>query len=904
MMKRVRKPAGESGTSFRAQKNQFASRPFAPKAVEHEAPVGESRVSFSLADIDIFQRETVQPKLGLGPVGDRYEREAGTVSSQGRFGYSALAAERRQDKLVPNRTGMPDRLKAGIESLSGIDMSDVRVHANSDRPLRLNALAYTQGNQIYLGPGQERHLPHEAWHAVQQKERRVEPIKQMKGVGVNDDGGLEAEATEMGTQAIQIPDANPVALKNPSGIKQDVVQASFEPARVIDPGNLRKINQWDTKIGAQIPAGTTILADTGNDIEEHRKFSLNRLWKPAVNVDPNMIVAGPIAANLKGYIRNKKVAFIGNTLKNIIEVRIGNILDNAERRHPNLIGHLNKPENKDFLLRIGVVYEQWNDNKSLDTFCSGYELIGAKIDRIREGADYVADSLNHWRTWLGTAPGHNVAVNIVEVTFMKSDLHERGLGVISVKFNKPVAGGNPMFGLGDIEVLLKPEDKRLEKDLLGWSATGDQSAAEQINRILETQAGVAAGALPATESISTIKMEVGDLPPIVPGAARPTTLVEKVPGTQAQHLGVNPQTSRDEAAKAAAHSGYSHLLITAKRELAKPTLEFEKVINALNTVAVKTADAPDAAGFYPAITTAIEREITSAGANRVEAAQEASSRALNIAVAGIPDQLAALEMVKKAINAIPRQVTPSFHETLLFAGIAGIDDLHKENVFWYNGIPYLIDADNVLNFNQMCKVDSGDIDQSGFGSFYNSKQAEINRKAIKTNNPDLITTILNSAGRRLFDEMLVTPARATAILRIIQNRMQGKTARVVPIITNKWANVRNDYNSRDVAGKTQIIDDNSDPNYLVRKGVAFDRTFGPGLFGTCNENVPGGNYNQAQEKLSLRHDLDISAIPFYKYEFDTGRVLHGNRDIYHGQTLSQALNFIFLKFHPADPPPF
>ena len=30
-----------------------------------------------------------------------------------------------------NNTGMPDNLKAGVESLSGIDMSDVRVHYNS-----------------------------------------------------------------------------------------------------------------------------------------------------------------------------------------------------------------------------------------------------------------------------------------------------------------------------------------------------------------------------------------------------------------------------------------------------------------------------------------------------------------------------------------------------------------------------------------------------------------------------------------------------------------------------------------------------------------------------------------------------------------------------------------------------
>jgi hypothetical protein len=204
MMKRVRKPTQKSETAFKPQSSQFASRPFASKAVEHEAPMGESRVRFSLADIDIFPRETVQPKLRLGPVGDRYEQEAGTVSSQGRFGHSALAAERRQDKPVPNRTGMPDRLKAVIESLSGIDMSDVRVHANSDKPAQLNALAYTQGNQILLGPGQGKYLPHEAWHVVQQKQWRVRATRPKKGVGVNDEARLEAEADTMGMRAFEL----------------------------------------------------------------------------------------------------------------------------------------------------------------------------------------------------------------------------------------------------------------------------------------------------------------------------------------------------------------------------------------------------------------------------------------------------------------------------------------------------------------------------------------------------------------------------------------------------------------------------------------------------------------------------------------------------------------------------
>ncbi|AKB18677.1 DUF4157 domain-containing protein [Methanosarcina sp. WWM596] len=102
-----------------------------------------------------------------------------------------------------NKTGMPDDLKAGVESLSGIDMSDVRVHYNSDKPAEVGALAYTQGTNIHIALGQERHLPHEAWHVVQQAQGRVNPTIQLKdGVSVNDDEGLEHEADVMGTKML------------------------------------------------------------------------------------------------------------------------------------------------------------------------------------------------------------------------------------------------------------------------------------------------------------------------------------------------------------------------------------------------------------------------------------------------------------------------------------------------------------------------------------------------------------------------------------------------------------------------------------------------------------------------------------------------------------------------------
>lgn len=101
-----------------------------------------------------------------------------------------------------NNTGLPDSLKHGVESLSGYSMDDVKVNYNSAQPAQLNALAFASGTDIHLGPGQEKHLPHEAWHVVQQKQGRVQPTIQMKNnVPVNDDPGLEKEADIMGEHA-------------------------------------------------------------------------------------------------------------------------------------------------------------------------------------------------------------------------------------------------------------------------------------------------------------------------------------------------------------------------------------------------------------------------------------------------------------------------------------------------------------------------------------------------------------------------------------------------------------------------------------------------------------------------------------------------------------------------------
>lgn len=113
------------------------------------------------------------------------------------------ALQQQKESRTPNQTGLPNNLKAGVENLSGYSLDDVRVHYNSPKPAQLQALAYTQGTEIHVAPGQEKHLPHEAWHVVQQMQGRVKPTMQMKGVQINDDEGLEKEADAMGTQVAQ-----------------------------------------------------------------------------------------------------------------------------------------------------------------------------------------------------------------------------------------------------------------------------------------------------------------------------------------------------------------------------------------------------------------------------------------------------------------------------------------------------------------------------------------------------------------------------------------------------------------------------------------------------------------------------------------------------------------------------
>ncbi|MGN8035034.1 eCIS core domain-containing protein [Chitinophaga sp. 22321] len=154
--------------------------------------------------------------------------------------------------FIQNKEGagnLPANLKTGIESISGFAMDDVKVHYNSDKPAQLKALAYAQGADIHLGPGQEQHLPHEAWHVVQQKQGRVTPTMQMKsGIDVNDDPALENEADSMGQQAL-LATETPIQKKQVVTSSSQTIQGVF--ATLSSTGKARVNQQAEEKYAAK-----------------------------------------------------------------------------------------------------------------------------------------------------------------------------------------------------------------------------------------------------------------------------------------------------------------------------------------------------------------------------------------------------------------------------------------------------------------------------------------------------------------------------------------------------------------------------------------------------------------------------------------------------------------------------
>lgn len=207
-----------------------------------------------------------------------------------------------------NGTGLPDRLKAGVEYLSGLSVDDVTVHRNSSEPSAFHAHAYTSGTDIHIAPGQEQHVAHEAWHVVQQKQGRVKPMdRRTQGASINDDSVLEREADQMGAQALQsnflkqIPQDTPLPVTG--SLQPKIIQAKKVPT---DFGEFETTNFAEAN-GRGV--AITLKFDPAEQKVDAKKIALSQSVKAtkengaAYAVDPNranrMVASGKSGA---GYL--------------------------------------------------------------------------------------------------------------------------------------------------------------------------------------------------------------------------------------------------------------------------------------------------------------------------------------------------------------------------------------------------------------------------------------------------------------------------------------------------------------------------------------------------------------------------------------------------------------------------
>ncbi len=254
---------------------------------------------FSRVSISTTKPKQIMTKLMISPVVQRVNIPVSVKSTEGETiqGQEMPQASGMQKE---NKTGLPDNLKAGIENLSGFSMDDVKVHYKSSKPAHLQALAYTQGTNIYMGLGQERYLPHEAWHVVQQKQGRVQPTLQLQTNAINNDPLLEQEADEMGIRATALISA-PVKLSEDEVFSQKIQRkdSRIEEKCVYNSYFLRGAEKSNGVIQAQANDRRSILNQFG---AQHRNLDVN----------PNVVGQGGI---YRGAVRTEDAPFIPQFLE-------------------------------------------------------------------------------------------------------------------------------------------------------------------------------------------------------------------------------------------------------------------------------------------------------------------------------------------------------------------------------------------------------------------------------------------------------------------------------------------------------------------------------------------------------------------------------------------------------------
>ncbi|MCH5251110.1 MAG: DUF4157 domain-containing protein [Lachnospiraceae bacterium] len=194
------------------------------------------------------------------------------------FGVVEKGKEKNTDRAVlrperftehVNHTGIPTQLKERLGESTGVSFDDVRVRYNLALPAQLDALAYTQGNRVEIATGQERHLPHELGHVVQQKLGAVRTNASINGLAPNTDERLEREVDSM------FRSENPVqkkGLQRNQGQPPVIQRFKFENDSVSGQECVNKENPLELIYNEEISSAYTKWKDGNKQIKAPDRF--------------------------------------------------------------------------------------------------------------------------------------------------------------------------------------------------------------------------------------------------------------------------------------------------------------------------------------------------------------------------------------------------------------------------------------------------------------------------------------------------------------------------------------------------------------------------------------------------------------------------------------------------------
>ncbi len=220
---------------------------------------------------------------------------------------NSFPTNRQESRAVANSTGL--KKSKGKE---GFGFVDNRPEAVAQR--KLQKQGGVRPTDIHVGPGQEKHLVHEAWHAVQQKQGWVRSTAQMKdGAPVNDDRGLKHEADAMGAKAMQLRTADQIT-EGPS--------ADAMPAAISDSGEKGRLNFLSTSETADIgdSASETAEIESLSGSEENAE-PCEETTKLVQSFDTPIKVSGEKHTILFKFVAGELVAGICSDFQTVDEIQ-------------------------------------------------------------------------------------------------------------------------------------------------------------------------------------------------------------------------------------------------------------------------------------------------------------------------------------------------------------------------------------------------------------------------------------------------------------------------------------------------------------------------------------------------------------------------------------------------------